>query len=344
MSAYRVLNYKEFELDNNITYGLPMKQDMYYLAMNKKLDRYFQTPKLKALTGICLDEFGNHYIDMSIENKDSFDYFIQKLDEFNILSLFENCTTWFNDNFKYSVINNLYINSRFRRKNHSENSVRLYFSKNEENQLSINIFNEGKGKLTIDDIMPNYEYNAIIRINCLKISKKNVSCILELVQLKYFEKTINLINSIQTKNLHKHKTGGVSNSAFVTHSKPIGNKKATGNKKEVDIKEVDIKEVDIKEVGVKEVGVKEVDIKEVGVKEVGVKEVGVKEVGVKENRIKKSRVKDKTDKIIKIDTKNAALKKRAKKAFIEAEKASKEADTLRLKAIKAASMAKQYGK
>ena len=109
-----IIDYRTINL-NRIDYSDPVKVKgnclltrASYKYNNKQIPIYIQTPKMKAINGIVMNETRS-YIELEISRKDiNFYDFINKIDEHNIHITFNNSEEWFEQKLPMDVIDDFY--------------------------------------------------------------------------------------------------------------------------------------------------------------------------------------------------------------------------------------------
>ena len=205
-SKTKILNFRNFIYDK-IDYYLPQKTKnkelittvSYRLTQNQQIPIYLETPKLKTTSGI-IKEGDDYYIDLEIDisnNTSDFFDFLHKIDEKNISTCHLNSCSWFNQTIPLETIEDYYVSAikiiQDNNKNQTNPIMRLKIP-TIQNKLFLEVYNEQKKQIKINNIEKNDYLVGIIRFVGLKFLNKQFQSVWEIFK-------INLLKEIEEENL-----------------------------------------------------------------------------------------------------------------------------------------------
>jgi len=157
--APKILNYKNLAYEK-YEFGQPFKQPNgvyqsmcnYRLSKNETIPFYFETPKLKTVSGIVkLDS--KYYMDLELPqtgDASSFYNYLLRTDEHNITICHQNSKDWFNQYMPLDIVENFYKSSIILRPNGQLPVIRVRLPSYKGNILT-EIYNIKKEKINDND-------------------------------------------------------------------------------------------------------------------------------------------------------------------------------------------------
>lgn len=194
--APKILNYKNLAYEK-YEFGQPFKQPSgiyqsmcnYRLSKNETLPFYFETPKLKTVSGIVkLDS--KYYMDLElpqIGDASSFYNYLLRTDEHNITMCHQNSKDWFNQYMPLDVVEGFYKSSVILRPNGQLPVMRVRLPSYKGNILT-EIYNIKKEK--INDVLCIAEGDyivGIIEFSGLAFMSQSFYPVFELQKIKIFK-------------------------------------------------------------------------------------------------------------------------------------------------------------
>jgi hypothetical protein len=192
----KLLNYRNVK-KNKYHYNIPYKteQGSYLASCVYKLDNndkkcipfYFETPKLKTISGIYKNN-GKFYIDLEIPlSEDYVDFynFIELNDEINIISCNANCNEWFGKNIPLDIIKSYYKSSLILRTN--KTPILRAKLPSFRGKIIAEIFNQNKELVDASFISPDDTIVSIIELSGLEIFNKEFLGEYEVQKIKVFK-------------------------------------------------------------------------------------------------------------------------------------------------------------
>ena len=194
--APKILNYKNLAYEK-YEFGQPFKQPSgiyqsmcsYRLSKNETLPFYFETPKLKTVSGIVkLDS--KYYMDLELPqtgDATSFYNYLLRTDEHNITMCHQNSKDWFNQYMPLDVVEGFYKSSVILRPNGQLPVIRVRLPSYKGNILT-EIYNIKKEK--INDVLCIAEGDyivGIIEFSGLAFMSQSFYPVFELQKIKIFK-------------------------------------------------------------------------------------------------------------------------------------------------------------
>lgn len=194
--APKILNYKNLAYEK-YEFGQPFKQPSgiyqsicnYRLSKNETLPFYFETPKLKTVSGIVkLDS--KYYMDLELPqtgDASSFYNYLLRTDEHNITTCHQNSKDWFNQYMPLDVVEGFYKSSVILRPNGQLPVMRVRLPSYKGNILT-EIYNIKKEK--INDVLCIAEGDyivGIIEFSGLAFMSQSFYPVFELQKIKIFK-------------------------------------------------------------------------------------------------------------------------------------------------------------
>ena len=191
--SLKVINYSEIDI-SKIQYSDPKKTragsylvEMFINNGNKRENIYIQTPKLKNLNGINLNE-NRAYVELEFDlNNPEFYQFFVKLDEKCIIQAHEQSKQWFKQSFPLDVIDEFYkTNIKPGRNNHFP-TIKLKIPVSKK-QIKAEFYNHKREKIDYNEINDNDELVSVIHIIGMKFLKQQFILETQLIQSKVCKK------------------------------------------------------------------------------------------------------------------------------------------------------------
>jgi hypothetical protein len=186
--AYEIIDYKSIKIEDiNLEFPKKIKGGSYFsLASYNNKPIYIQTPRLQCFNGIqksdsrcsmelCLDK--SHLL---------FYEFITNIDDYNILKIQENSSSWFKKDFPLDVVEEFYKTPVKLSRNKQAPKLKLKIGLSKGN-LACDIYDNNKNVTTYDCINNNDKVICILQFIGLRFLKQQVICEWNPIQIKITE-------------------------------------------------------------------------------------------------------------------------------------------------------------
>merc|ERR1711934_127722 len=160
---------------------------MFLKNGNKKENLYIQTPKLKNISGVNLNENRAH-IDFEFNpEKPDFYQFFTDLDEKLILTVHRNSKNWFKQNFPLDVVDEFYKTNIKPGRNNKLPTIRFKIPVSKK-EIKGEFYNYKREKITYENISEEQELISVIHIIGMKFLKQQFILETQLIQCKVCKK------------------------------------------------------------------------------------------------------------------------------------------------------------
>lgn len=191
--SLKVKNYSEIDV-SSIEFADPKKTrsgsylvEMYFKNNNQREDIYIQTPKLKNINELNIND-NNPYLEFEFNSKSPEFYdFITKIDEHCILNTHKNSKEWFKQPFPLDFIDECYKSNIRPSRNNNSPTIRFKLPVSKK-QLNVDFYNSNKEKINLQDIKNNSEIISVVKLVGMKFLKKQFILEFCLVQGKVCQK------------------------------------------------------------------------------------------------------------------------------------------------------------
>ena len=187
----KVIDYKKFQL-SKLVYDKPIKikggclmTKTSYQLDNQTIPVYIQTPKLRTLSGIVLND-SRSYIDLELDkNHLGFYEFITNLDEKNLSTTHSNSEEWFGQNLPMDVIDDFYNSPLRMSKLEKAPNVKFRIPASKGRPIC-EIFGENARPLEHQFVTKDTEVICILELVGVKYYKQRFECDWQVIQMRAF--------------------------------------------------------------------------------------------------------------------------------------------------------------
>jgi uncharacterized protein YjbI with pentapeptide repeats len=299
----KVIDYKKFHL-SKLVYEKPIKikggclmTKTKYRVNGQDIPIYIQSPKLKTISGLVLNETRS-YIDLELDkNHLGFYEFITNIDESNINTTHKNSDEWFGQSLPMDVIDDFYNSPIKMNKIDKAPNVKFKIPVSKNRPLC-EIFGDNSRPLNHEIIVKNIDVICILELVGIKYFKQRFECEWQVLQMRafpdnYVPKACMIDETLMTDfekepelfTLNKNVESSTLEKANAAESNVTEANVAESNISEAIVTESNVAESNVAESNVAEAIVTESNVAEAIVTESNVVEANVVEANVAEANV-----------------------------------------------------------